>query len=30
MISNRYVYEQKCYKQNKTKIAGLDEAGRGC
>lgn len=30
MKTNRYLYEQNCYKQNKTKIAGVDEAGRGC
>lgn len=30
MKNNRYVYEQNCYAQNKTKIAGLDEVGRGC
>ena len=28
--NNRYLYEQRCYEQNKIKIAGLDEAGRGC
>jgi ribonuclease HII len=28
--NNRYFYENQCYTQNKTKIAGLDEVGRGC
>jgi ribonuclease HIII len=30
MKNNRYFYEQKLQSKNKTKIAGVDEVGRGC